>query len=369
MKPAADGERPATGARRRSFVVPVAWVTSVAIALGTGWLAATAATEPPQASIPEPTAVVAEVAEGTVSEHQDYGVVARWPTQPVGINTAVGTLTSIAVEAGGTLVDAGDTVYTVDLAPVIVARGAVPSFRTLQQGVRGEDVAQLQRLLIDLGHLDGTADGAFGAATRAAVQRWNASMGFREDSTVPIGRLVFVPQLPTRLAPAEGTAVGMQLTTGAFTLVGAASTPDFSFSVLPEMLEQVAEGMPVRIDGAGHMWEAEVSHLAIPEDDAVGATVAVLRPVEGVESICGDACGDAVALGARTVLRGELILVPETRGTVVPTSAISTDASGATAVSLAGGGRVAVDVLASADGRSVVRGVSVGDLVVVVPQG
>ncbi len=46
---------------------------------------------------------------------------------------------------------------------------------TLQKGSKGDEVAQVQRQLIDLGFLDGEADGIFGSQTASAVkafQRW-----------------------------------------------------------------------------------------------------------------------------------------------------------------------------------------------------
>lgn len=49
----------------------------------------------------------------------------------------------------------------------------------LKRGSRGEDVRELQRQLIDVGALDGEADGIFGKKTEKAVKSLQAMWGFR----------------------------------------------------------------------------------------------------------------------------------------------------------------------------------------------
>lgn len=55
------------------------------------------------------------------------------------------------------------------------------SYRTLQTGDKGDDVKRLQEKLIELGYLNGKADGSFGPVTAAAVQRFNEANGLRYD--------------------------------------------------------------------------------------------------------------------------------------------------------------------------------------------
>jgi peptidoglycan hydrolase-like protein with peptidoglycan-binding domain len=55
---------------------------------------------------------------------------------------------------------------------------AVTRHRTLRYGMHGSDVAAIQRRL----HV--TADGAFGAQTRRAVNRFKAAHGLRADGIV-----------------------------------------------------------------------------------------------------------------------------------------------------------------------------------------
>ena len=51
------------------------------------------------------------------------------------------------------------------------------ALETLQSGADREDVAQLQQALIDLGYLEGTADGLYGGKSRTAVSAFQEAMG------------------------------------------------------------------------------------------------------------------------------------------------------------------------------------------------
>lgn len=341
----------------------MAWLVSVGVAGLAGWWAAGRATNPPQVSLPESMTISVEVTEGTVTVEQAYGIQVSWPASPVGVNGLTGTVTSVAVDAEGQQVLAGDTLYTVDLSPVVAARGSVPAFRDLGPGTEGDDVRQLQQFLRDQGLLSAEPDGEFGAATARAVSSWSQSIGVGRTDTVPRGRLMFLPDLPAQIAAAAELRVGAVVSPGQELLVGADAQPEFRFTVLPEAVSRTVKGMPVRIEANGTQWDAQVDRLSAATD-AVGGTVAVLAPVVGTQSICGGACGAAVPLGGEAVLPGTLVLVPKTDGPQVPTAAVRADATGGTFVTLDDGSTRSVTVLASSNGRSIVSGVDVGSRVV-----
>ena len=350
--------------QRRSVII-AAWLLSVVVAIGLGWWAAAQATRPPQVSTPAAETVTVAVTEGALAVEQSYGIDVTWPTSPIGVNGLAGTLTSLGVAASGTLVKPGGTLYTVDLAPTVALKGSVPAFRDLAAGTTGDDVRQLQQFLSDAGYLAGPVDGRYGSATATAVTRWSADLGVTPTGTVPLGRIVFIPTLRANLVPAADLRVGARVTPGQELLVGADADPQFSFRILPEAVSRTSAGMTVRIDADGEQWLAEVDRLAVAADE-LGGTVAVLRPVDGSKSICDSECTRVLPLGGTAVLPGTLVLVPETSGAEVPTAAITTDASGSTSVTLEGGVRRTVDILASSDGLSIVDGVQPGDRVVVV---
>ena len=58
-----------------------------------------------------------------------------------------------------------------------------------KQGANGDDVKELQRRLIELKYLTGTADGSFGASTKTAVKAFQKDAGLTADGVVGTGTL------------------------------------------------------------------------------------------------------------------------------------------------------------------------------------
>lgn len=54
---------------------------------------------------------------------------------------------------------------------------------SLSRGAKSDEVAELQKTLIDLGFLNGTADGDFGAKTQDAINSFQASLGLPQTGT------------------------------------------------------------------------------------------------------------------------------------------------------------------------------------------
>jgi hypothetical protein len=91
----------------------------------------------------------------------------------------------------------GETLWRIDNRPVALMYGPVPAYRTLKEGIGdGPDVAELNRNLIDLGfdpYGEIDEDAHFGAATAAAVRRWQESEHLPKTGEVELGRIVFAP--------------------------------------------------------------------------------------------------------------------------------------------------------------------------------
>lgn len=102
-----------------------------------------------------------------------------------------GTVTWLPGE--GAVVEPGEPLLELDGDPVVLFDGAVPAYRALRSGDEGEDVAQLERGLRDLGLDPGDVDGEFDAATAAAVRDWQEVHGLDETGQVELGRVVFLP--------------------------------------------------------------------------------------------------------------------------------------------------------------------------------
>jgi membrane fusion protein, multidrug efflux system len=96
----------------------------------------------------------------------------------------------------GDVVATNHTLYEVDGAPVFLLNGTTPAYRGMSPGTDGDDVAQLERNLRDLGldpHDAMVVDGAWDDGTTAAVQRWQERKGLAEDGTIELGQVVFLP--------------------------------------------------------------------------------------------------------------------------------------------------------------------------------
>ncbi|MGI9667187.1 MAG: peptidoglycan-binding protein [Acidimicrobiia bacterium] len=105
-----------------------------------------------------------------------------------------GTATWVTEE--GSLIAAGETLFAIDGEAVVLLVGDIPLYRTLRQGMQGEDVAQLQQSLLDLGF--GTDEslaitGEFDDATVLSVAAWQAASGAVPDGVVNIGDVVIQP--------------------------------------------------------------------------------------------------------------------------------------------------------------------------------
>ncbi|MCP3857276.1 MAG: hypothetical protein GY698_21515 [Actinomycetia bacterium] len=107
----------------------------------------------------------------------------------------------------------GDTAYEVNATPVVVFYGEVPFYRTMVDGVSGDDVLLLEENLASLGYHategdDGddvdtgfTVDGTFDTETSEAVKRWQEDLGVAETGTVSPGDVIMVP------GPSEASGV------------------------------------------------------------------------------------------------------------------------------------------------------------------
>ncbi|GAB2995170.1 hypothetical protein GCM10023080_071920 [Streptomyces pseudoechinosporeus] len=92
--------------------------------------------------------------------------------------TVGAVITKISVEAGETVKN-GQVLMEVSGRPVFVLRGKLPVYRDLRPGATGDDVAQLQKALGDLGHGTGSdTEGTFGAGTKSALESFYAFIGY-----------------------------------------------------------------------------------------------------------------------------------------------------------------------------------------------
>jgi multidrug efflux pump subunit AcrA (membrane-fusion protein) len=109
-----------------------------------------------------------------------------------------GTLTWLP--SPGQVIGQDQVVYKTDNgSPVVLLYGSVPAWRTLDEGVTGTDVSQLNHDLMVLGDAARSQLGAagwdyFSAATQAGVQKLQSALGISSPpGSLPLGSLVFEP--------------------------------------------------------------------------------------------------------------------------------------------------------------------------------
>jgi peptidoglycan hydrolase-like protein with peptidoglycan-binding domain len=294
------------------------------------------------------------VATKTIAGTLGYG-------RPVGLpGAAAGTITWLPTP--GQVIHRDEPLYAVDERPVRAMHGTTPLWRTLQRGLRGADVRQLNENLAALGH-DVAQDDVFGPRTLAAVRQWQRDRGLTVTGTITADTVAFVDgdvrvsSVPGVLGqPASGDV--LQLT----------STRRVVTATVPQRdAEQVAVGthVQVRVNGAGTALPGEVVDATPGEADDGGQEVDVTVSFDpGDRQLPSAASAQVLAEGesARDVLS-------------VPVAALVAAGTGkdgapryAVEVAQRAGRteRVRVDVGFVADGRAQVTGdVHEGDRVVV----
>jgi hypothetical protein len=110
-----------------------------------------------------------------------------------------GTLTWLP--SPGQVIGQGQVLYRVDNgSPVVLLYGKVPAWRTLQVGLTGEDVRQLNHDLVALGYVRGSDIKALGRdyfswVTWEGVQRLQSELGIAYPSgTLSLGSFAFEPE-------------------------------------------------------------------------------------------------------------------------------------------------------------------------------
>lgn len=338
---------------------PAGWVLLVGLlcllfGVAGGWALRTIL-EPPDDVLASPGFTLVEARQGSVGQALRLNTSAQWTPESTLVGQASGMVTTVEL-VDGTEQGQGARLFTVSLRPVVVAVGEIPAFRDLSMGADGLDVAQLQQMLMDLGHDPGEVDGRFDATVRNAVREWQRDLGMIADGVVRVGDIVFVPHLPASLALPPGLEVGVMLSAGDAVLHVLPPSPDFAV-VLPEgQARLVEEGVVVEIPRESGTWSGTVTEIR--QDPQTGGSLAVLQGENG-RPVCGTACR-TVPFGDTALLPSVVHVVPEVQGVALPVAAIASTADGQTVVVLESGERVPVVVVASASGMVVVEGLDAG---------
>lgn len=167
---------------------------SATVALG-GLGAITAAIIAPsqQSNLPQrPTTQTVAIEQGTLQgERNVRGKITYSDPQTILANTS-GILT--AAGPPNTLVNIGQTLFSINDDPTFLFRGSFPVWRELSEGIRpGTDVQQLEATLKELGYFNREPDQTFAAPTTTAIKAWQKDNHLEQTGTIPLGRIIFLP--------------------------------------------------------------------------------------------------------------------------------------------------------------------------------
>lgn len=312
---------------------------------------------PPSDPLAADASVYAEAKEGQVESTLSMSASAHWDSQFIGTNQMSGIVTTVDVGVGAS-VDQGSTLYSVGLSPVVIARGTVPSFRSISLGSKGGDVLQLQTLLQDMGFYGGFADGEVGPLTVTAVKKWQKAKDVEETGSVQAGDIIYFPELPARVSfDPSLLKTGAPLTGGEGIIQGLADVPIFSMNVTDGQAALIASGTRVIMRAStGSEW---VAYTARQERLESGGGVVIHLDGENGAPPCGEECS-AIPPAGDTQLSTRVMITESVSGVVVPTAALRTTPTGETFVVDERGDSLSVDVPASARGMSIVSGLAAG---------
>ncbi|GAA4057781.1 peptidoglycan-binding protein [Nonomuraea soli] len=281
----------------------------------------------------------------TVSGTLGYG-------SPVTVTTTGGgTITWLPAE--GATITRGRAVYSVDADRVPLLYGTLPLYRTLADGVSGDDVKLLETNLAKLGYTGFDADSSYTWATAEAVEQWQDDLGLPVTGSVQPGDVV-VAAGPLRVASLKA-ALGAH--TAGPVLTATSTTKQVSVALDASDRHLVRPGMKATVE--------------LPDGSTVPGTV---KDVGKVATQKDDATTVELTLSVgRTGFDTgpvEVTIVAATRKDVlaVPVGALVALAEGGYGVQVADGSALtyqAVETGMFADGKVEVTGVPEGATVVV----
>jgi peptidoglycan hydrolase-like protein with peptidoglycan-binding domain len=248
-----DGGRGDSTYQRRSHrwwlwlvvVIAVAVVAAVVMAL------TSSSSTPPDAAgdelstatVQQLDLVVTETVSGTLGYGDAEAVTFR--TSPDGVDSVYGALAGVITRApdDGVVLVAGDVLYEVNAAPVVVLYGDTPVYRALDRRTSdGEDIMFLEQSLVDLGYdPDGdiTIDEEFTSATRAAIELLQEDIGAKVDGGFALGEMLFTPG-PTYVA--EALVRGGDQVQAGQNIIALSAAPSGTFTWIAEEGAIIAQG-------------------------------------------------------------------------------------------------------------------------------
>jgi multidrug efflux pump subunit AcrA (membrane-fusion protein) len=246
-------------------------VTLVLVVLGAGtaiawWAGAFRAQDPSGVGEAPPPTATQPVAREDLSSVVPVNATLGYANSYTVLGQGGGTLTWLP--SPGRVITQGQVLYRVDNgSPVALLYGSVPDWRTLEEGLTGADVTQLNHDLVALGYADGSDIGALGWdyfswETAYGVQRMESALGAASPpGSLPIGSVAFEP-----------TAI--RVTTVAGSLGGPATGP-----VLSATSDQDVVTIPLSTAQESEVAVGDAVTVTLPDGGSTPGTISSVAAV------------------------------------------------------------------------------------------
>lgn len=327
---------------------------AVVVLAGVFWAGYTVAS-PSSAPTKDAAPTTVEATSGTIEHKIVLTASVSRQALPLTVNALEGYVLKVT---DASTASQGDILYQVDARPVFAVVGSTPFWRDLAPGDSGDDVAQLNQMLVDTGFLAEPGQ-KFTATTRAAMKALLAEHGAGFDDVVPIGQLIAIPSEATPVMIDRSILYpGARLSGGERAISILDRDPSFAMIVTPTQAGMIPPGTTVRVHHGELTWDGVVGQSSTTDE---GISLELLGADGGL--VCGEEC-DALPPTATASLLTDVVLVPPATGVTVPVAAISTHADGTTSVTRVAGDAqesVNVTVVGVSGGLAVVEGVEEGD--------
>lgn len=166
----------------------------------------------------------------------------------------------------GTTLHQGDMIQQVGDEPTYFMRGATPAWRAFEPDMsNGDDVAQLETSLKELGYFTGEPNAHYDWLTRAAIQKWQKDKGLTQNGILPLGRVVFAPEdlrVGTMIARLGDRAT---LETDLFNVSSTRQVISATLKLADQKLGVVGNGVKIRLPG-GETTTGTISTVEPPTD-------------------------------------------------------------------------------------------------------
>ena len=176
-----------------------------------------------------------------------------------------GVITSLPTP--GTTLGQGDHVYTVGGTNSYLLHGAVPAWRSFEEGMSdGQDVTQLETALSELGYFEATPNAHFDWNTIAAIKKWQKALTLPQSGSLPLGTVLFAPEDLRIGALKARVGDNATMETELFTASSSRQVISANLKLSDQALGVVGNSVTVRLPGSATTTTGTITSVEPPRE-------------------------------------------------------------------------------------------------------